>query len=92
MSPWSMLLKSRKFWLVMLDVLISTLTYFVTKYAAPTLAEDIHWLILSWQPVFALIIGAIAYEDRGNVIAGYNPATRKYTNPYGCDCDPADGE
>lgn len=57
------LIRSRKFWLMILDVVISTVTFFVTKYASPELAEDIIWLIAAWQPVFVAIIIAIAQED-----------------------------
>lgn len=57
------LIRSRKFWLMLLDILISTATFFITKYAAPELAEDILWLIGAWQPVIIALILAIAHED-----------------------------
>ena len=57
------LLKSRKFWLAIMDVIISTATYFVTKYVAPEIGNDILWLIGAWQPVIVMVIAGIAYED-----------------------------
>lgn len=58
------LLKSRKFWLAILDIVISTATYFITKYVAPEVAEDILWLIAAWQPVVIMLIAGIAIEDK----------------------------
>ena len=57
------LLRSRKFWLMVFDVLVSTAVYFVTKYVSPDLAENILWLIGSWQPVIIAVIVGIAVED-----------------------------
>ena len=57
------LLKSRKFWLMILDVVISTITYFVTAYVAPDIAEQIIWIIGAWQPVIVALIIGIAVED-----------------------------
>ena len=57
------LLQSRKFWLMILDVVISTATYLVGKYVIPELAEDILWLIAAWQPVMVALITGIAVED-----------------------------
>lgn len=56
------LLKSRKFWLLILDTVVSLLLFFVGKYV-PDAMDDIKFLIISLQPVFVVIIGAIAYED-----------------------------
>jgi len=55
--------KSRKFWLMIADVVVSNVTFFITKYAAPELAKDVLWLIGAWQPVVIFLIGSIAYED-----------------------------
>lgn len=57
------LLQSRKFWLMVFDVLVSSATYLVGKYVVPELAEDILWLIAAWQPVFVALITGIAVED-----------------------------
>lgn len=58
-----MILKSRKFWLMISDVVISIVVYFVSKYVVPSAAEDILWLIGILQPVFVTLINAIAKED-----------------------------
>lgn len=63
LNPFQKLIRSRKFWLLVLDVVISTITYFVTRYAFPALAEDIIKMIALWQPVFVALIGSVAYED-----------------------------
>lgn len=57
------LFRSSKFWLAVLDVVVSTIVYFITKYAAPDVAEDIIWVIASWQPIVVAVIAGIAYED-----------------------------
>jgi len=57
------LLKSRKFWLMTADIVISTTTYFVTKYVAPEIGNDILWLIGSWQPAIVYVIAGITAED-----------------------------
>ena len=63
MSPWKGLVRSRKFWLLVLDVLISMALFFVGKYAGERVFEDVQFAVLTMQPVFVVIIGAIAYED-----------------------------
>lgn len=57
------LLHSRKFWLMILDVAVSTATYLITAYVNPALAEKIIWLIGAWQPVIISVIVGIALED-----------------------------
>ena len=63
MNPITMLTQSRKFWLLVLDVGLSLLLYFVGKYAAPTMAEDINFVIAAIQPVFVAVITGIFIED-----------------------------
>ena len=63
MNPFAALFRSRKFLLLILDVVISLVSYFVTKYAAPGFADDALLVIGSMQPVFVALIAAIAYED-----------------------------
>jgi len=70
------LVRSRKFLLALLDVVIALVLFFGTKYAAPVVFEDIQFLILTLQPVFVAIIAAIAYEDAafkrtGRVVLAY---------------------
>ena len=59
----SSLLQSRKFWIMVADVVISSATYFISKYVAPETGNDIIWLIASWQPVIYALIAGIATED-----------------------------
>lgn len=62
-SPLAKLLASRKFLLMVLDVTLSLVLYFGTKYLDPNAIEDIKQLILVLQPVVVTIIYAIAKED-----------------------------
>jgi len=57
------LLQSRKFLMLVLDVLMSGTLFFVGKYAGPSVFEDIQFLVMLLQPVFVSIIVSIAYED-----------------------------
>ena len=57
------LLYSRKFKIMLLDVVISTVTYFVTQYVAPEIGHNILWVIATWQPVIVALILGIAIED-----------------------------
>jgi hypothetical protein len=57
------LLHSSKFWTMILDVIVSFSTYFLTKYAAPEMAQDVLFIIGGLQPVWLMVIGSIAYED-----------------------------
>jgi len=56
------LLKSSKFWLGVLDVIVSTTLFFVGKYAQVA-AEDVAFLIGAIQPVIVMIIAGTAIED-----------------------------
>lgn len=57
------LFKSRKFMLMLVDVGLSNITYFVTMFVAPEKAEMALWLIGSWQPVIVAVIVGITAED-----------------------------
>lgn len=59
----SSLLHSRKFQLMLLDVTVSIVTYFVSRYAGEMAANDVLWLIGVLQPVFVSVITGIAIED-----------------------------
>jgi uncharacterized membrane protein HdeD (DUF308 family) len=61
-NPFKSLLHSRKFWLLILDTVISLVLYFVSKYAAVA-AEDVKFAVLALQPVFVAVILAVAWED-----------------------------
>jgi hypothetical protein len=59
----SHLFASRKFLLMLLDLVVSVSTYFIGKYANPAAAQDMLFLITAMQPVFVTVIAGIAYED-----------------------------
>lgn len=62
-NPFSALSRSRKFWLLIMDTAISMALFFGAKYLTPIAFDDVRFLIASIQPVFVVLIGAIAYED-----------------------------
>ena len=74
MNPFAGLVRSRKFWIAMFDLVVSLVLYFVGKYAAPTIADDVKIVIGLIQPVFLLLIGGIAYEDGKAKAAGNHHA------------------
>jgi hypothetical protein len=63
------LLKSRKFLLLVFDTTASITLFFAGKYAGAGV-EDINFLIGALQPVFVMLIYAIAYEDAAVARAG----------------------
>ena len=71
-NPFAGLLRSRKFWLLVLDTVVSLVLFFVSKYV-PEAAEDVKFAILALQPVIIAVIVAIAWEDaaeKGNAPQG----------------------
>lgn len=54
-NPISLLFQSRKFWLLLLDIIGSLVLYFVGKYGGSAF-EDVKYVILAIQPMFLLII------------------------------------
>jgi hypothetical protein len=65
------ILQSRKFWITVVDLVVSTASYFITKYVAPQTGNDVLWVIGMWQPVIIALITGIAIEDNGT---NSNPA------------------
>ena len=61
-NPFVGLLNSRKFWIAVLDMVVSLCLYFVGKYA-PGMMDDIKIIIASAQPVVLILIASIAWED-----------------------------
>ena len=55
--------KSRKFWLMIADVVVSLSTYFISKYVNPEAAKDVLFVISILQPVVIAVIIGIAVED-----------------------------
>jgi len=66
----SRLWKSAKFWLLVLDVTISTVSFFLTLFMRPDDVVKVMGLIGLWQPVFVMMIRAIADEDVASKQAG----------------------
>ena len=64
-----LLLKSRKFWLLILDTVISMIAYFVGKYMGAQ-GEDVLFVVGMLQPVFVALILSIAVEDAASKRAG----------------------
>lgn len=63
MNPFTRMLRSSKFWTMILDLVVSLILYFGAKYLLPAVYEDIKFVIAALQPVFLFVIAAIAYED-----------------------------
>ena len=59
----SPLFKSRKFLIMLVDVVVSITTYFVTKYSNPEAAKDVLFLIGAIQPVIIAVIASIAVQN-----------------------------
>ena len=73
MKPVGALAQSRKFWVLIIDTVVSVILYFGAKYLAPAVAEDVVFLIGSLQVVALAVVGGIAYEDGKAKSAGLHP-------------------
>lgn len=62
-NPLAALFHSRKFLIAIFDALASIAGYFAAKYGGPSLTDDVKVLIITLQPVFIILIAAIATED-----------------------------
>lgn len=69
-NPFKKLLHSRKFWLVMLDTIISVLGLVVTQFF-PESKDFVLALIVSIQPAFITLIMGITAEDVALTKAGH---------------------
>lgn len=65
LSPWAKLLKSRKFWLLILDTVVSIVLFVAGAYF-PQAQETVKFMIVTMQPIFIFLIMAIAWEDAAN--------------------------
>jgi hypothetical protein len=65
--PIKRLFYSRKFMVLLFDVIVSTVLYFVGKYSNSSISADIEFLIGSYQPVILIMIYTIAQEDIAGV-------------------------
>ncbi len=77
-NPFSDLLHSRRFWVMILDLVVSLVLYFTGKYAAPSVNDDIKFIIGIIQPVFLLVITAITVQNNAQIksTGNYKPPTR----------------
>ena len=55
--------KSRKFWLLILDIVISCVLFFGGRYLGPEEYDIAKFLVAAIQPVFLMLIGAYAYQN-----------------------------
>jgi len=70
MSVFSSLARSRKFWIMLLDLVVSIIGYFTAKYINPATAKDVLFLVGAFQPAILFVIGGIALEDAAQKFSG----------------------
>ncbi|MDD5517835.1 MAG: hypothetical protein PHV98_00605 [Candidatus Omnitrophica bacterium] len=68
MQPINVLLQSRKFWLLVMDTVISLALLVVGLYN-PTLTETVNKFIVILQPVFVAVITGIFVEDAAGMLS-----------------------
>ena len=66
----SALFRSRKFLTMLLDVVVGLVAYFIAKYAAEDIANDVMMVIGLMQPVVLAVIAGWAIEDAAAKRAG----------------------
>ena len=60
--------KSREFWTIVLDLLVSAALYFGGRYLAPDAFDDLKWVIAAIQPVALFLLGWFFSERITNEI------------------------
>jgi hypothetical protein len=65
----SSIFKSRKFWIMVCDTVVSLVTYFVGRYLNPESVKDILFLIGALQPVILLVIASITVQNVAGIKA-----------------------
>lgn len=73
----SSLLHSRKFWLAMLDTVVTIAVMWVGYLAAPEQAELIIATIIAIQAPFVVLINGIKAEDVAKIQAGTHPIQKE---------------
>lgn len=63
MDQPSPLYKSRKFWIAVFDLVVSVISYFVSKYASPDTTKDVLFMIATMQPVILLVIASMTIQN-----------------------------
>lgn len=64
------LLRSRKFWLAVLDAFVSTLSLVLAWYFSPDKVQQVMALVGLWQPVIIAVIIGITVEDAAAKYSG----------------------
>ena len=86
MLPFKALFNSRKFWVLVIDTIVSVATYFVGKYLGAE-GKDILFLIAALQPIFLMVVNSITREDVAQLAAGTHPTQQPppptYLGPSG---------
>lgn len=54
---------SKRFLTLLTDLVVSLVVYFGVKYAAPSAAEDIKFVVAALQPAVIAVIAAYGAED-----------------------------
>ena len=55
--------KSRKFWLLILDIVVSSAAFFGARYLDPDAQEIVKFAILTLQPIFIAVIAAYTVQN-----------------------------
>ncbi len=63
--------KSRSFMTMILDVIVSLLTYFIPLYVAPAIATQALFVIGALQPIYIALIVRFTVEDAQLIKAGF---------------------
>ena len=79
-EPWRRLFRSRKFWLLILDAVVSSVTLVLNKVLSPADMDFALKLIAIYQPIFIFLISSIAYENSKIVPAKYDLDVAKEYN------------
>lgn len=66
------LIESRRFWVLILDTIVSTALYFVGKYAVGAI-DDLKFVTLALQPVFLLVIYGFTKDNEALIQSGKAP-------------------
>jgi hypothetical protein len=74
------LLQSRKFWIMVVDIVVSVSGYFITKYANPAAGADALFLIGSLQPVILFVVGSMTVQNVEGIRANAQIETSKNYN------------
>ncbi len=69
-TGWDGLRRSRKLWVMMVDVVVSLTLYFAAKYLDRSLYDDIYFVIGLLQPIAMTVVAMIAHEDVNAMKAG----------------------